>query len=524
MIKQHCLNKELGHHRGHNTAFNPDYREDINTHYRKEINPHYRDSSTEKTYIYFSILHRGSKGFYMRLSHRGHKGTHLSSCTISLRTNKRSVAMSNSEYLKDTLLQQAGSFADFDAMRSYIRSFAKELLTTSQPDWFYKGRLMVAQEAQQSATSIEQHEFLRRYKQTLTLAQTQQYESLLDIANDNSSLTDSVSTSNIQPMAKTAESMTIVQLIDTYINEKIANNEWSAKTLENRKTSFRVTLVQAFTACELHETDINIITRTDLINVRDKLAEKLKTSTLNSRMSDITSLFSYAEMCQLLTGKSPAIKLNIRDKDKAVDKHIPEDELNKFVQYMHNDFHHNSKQEFAPYLKWIVSLAAITGARQAEILQLRKADIKTINNVVYISINAEHDGNTLKNATSERCVPLVDKAYGFNLQQFMDEVVSTCQEDSDYIFRLTKTTKSITQLFSKVFKRYKEDNKSFPQTATFHSLRHSMSTLCLNKGMPEAFTGKLLGHAQSITYGRYGSSGVDMVTLHDELKTKVFNV
>ncbi|NLS63646.1 site-specific integrase, partial [Vibrio aestuarianus subsp. francensis] len=489
MTIQHCLNKELGHHKGHHTghpvAFNPDYR----------------DTSTVKTYIYFSILHRGSKGFYMRLSHRGHKGIHLSSCTISLRTHKRSVAMSNSEYLKDTLLQQAGSFTDFDAMRSYIRSFAKELLTTSQPDWFYKGRLMVTQEAQQSATSIEQHEFLRRYKQTLTLGQAQQYDSLLDITNANSVSSGNHSTSNTQPIAKTEISTNIVQLIDAYINEKIANNEWSAKTLENRKTSFRVTLVQAFTACELHETDINIITRTDLINVRDKLAEKLKTSTLNSRMSDITSLFSYAEMCKLLTGKSPAIKLNIKDKDKAVDKHIPENELNQFVQYMHNDFYHNSKQEFAPYLKWVVSLAAITGARQAEVLQLRKADIKTINDVVYISINAEHDGNTLKNATSERCVPLVDKAYGFNLQQFMDEVVSTCQEDSDYIFRLTQTTRSITQLFSKVFKRYKEDNKSFPQTATFHSLRHSMSTLCLNKGMPEAFTGKLLGHAQSITYG-----------------------
>ncbi|WP_261925442.1 site-specific integrase, partial [Vibrio aestuarianus] len=491
MTIQHCLNKELGHHKGHHTghpvAFNPDYR----------------DTSIVKTYIYFSILHRGSKGFYMRISHRGHKGIHLSSCTISLRTNKRSVAMSNSEYLKDTLLQQAGSFADFDTMRSYIRSFAKELLTTSQPDWFYKGRLMVTQEAQQSATSIEQHEFLRRYKQTLTLGQAQQYEELLDIANDHPTLSESASASNNQQVANKTK-ITIAQLIETYINEKIANNEWSAKTLENRKTSFRVTLLQAFTTCELHETDINNITRSDLINVRDKLAEKLKTSTLNSRMSDITSLFSYAGMCQLLTGKSPAIKLNIKDKDKAVDKHIPEDELNHFVQYMHNDFHHNSKQEFAPYLKWVVSLAAITGARQAEVLQLRKADIKTINDVVYISINAEHDGNTLKNATSERCVPLVDKAYEFNLQQFMDEVVSTCQEDSDYIFRLTQTTRSITQLFSKVFKRYKEDNKSFPQTATFHSLRHSMSTLCLNKGMPEAFTGKLLGHAQSITYGRYG--------------------
>ncbi|MGL4225552.1 MAG: hypothetical protein ACRCSE_10595 [Vibrio sp.] len=159
--------------------------------------------------------------------------------------------MSNSEYLKDALLQQAGSFANFDAMKSYIRSFAKELLTTSQPDWFYKGRLMVTQEAQQSATSIEQHEFLRRYKQTLTLGQVQQYDSLLDIANDNPLNSGSHSTSNTQPTAKTESSTNIIQLIDTYINEKIANNEWSAKTLENRKTSFKVTLVQTFTACEL---------------------------------------------------------------------------------------------------------------------------------------------------------------------------------------------------------------------------------------------------------------------------------
>lgn len=290
--------------------------------------------------------------------------------------------MSNSEYLKDKLLQQAGSFINFDAMRAYIRSLAKELLTTSQPDWFYTAHLMVTQEAQQSVTSIEQHEFLRRYKQTLTLGQAQQYESLLDIANNNPRNSDSHSTSNTQPITKIESSTNIIQLIKTYINEKIANNEWSAKTLENRKTSFRVTLVQAFTACELHETDINNITRSDLINVRDKLADKLKTSTLNARMSDITSLFSYAEMCQLLMGKSPAIKLNIKDKDKAVDKHIPESELSRFIQYMHNEFHHNSKQEFAPYLKWVVSLAAITGARQAEVLQLRKADIKTINDVL----------------------------------------------------------------------------------------------------------------------------------------------
>ncbi|CAH8204821.1 conserved hypothetical protein [Vibrio aestuarianus] len=50
-----------------------------------------------------------------------------------------------------------------------------------------------------------------------------------------------------------------------------------------------------------------------------------------------------------------------------------------------------------------------------------------------------------------------------------------------------------------------------------HSFRHSMATLCLNKKMPESFAKEILGHTQSITYGLYGSAGVDVERLYKEM-------
>ncbi|GIB70005.1 putative integrase [Vibrio cholerae] len=50
-----------------------------------------------------------------------------------------------------------------------------------------------------------------------------------------------------------------------------------------------------------------------------------------------------------------------------------------------------------------------------------------------------------------------------------------------------------------------------------HSFRHTMATLCLNKKMPESFAKEILGHTQSITYGLYGSAGVDVETMYKEM-------
>ncbi|MEI6999689.1 integrase, partial [Klebsiella pneumoniae] len=77
-----------------------------------------------------------------------------------------------------------------------------------------------------------------------------------------------------------------------------------------------------------------------------------------------------------------------------------------------------------PYHYYVTALAAITGARLNEVAQLQVKDVRTTEaGTVYIHINEDDSslpGKSIKNAHSDRCVPLVDGAYGFVLADFMD--------------------------------------------------------------------------------------------------------
>ena len=251
-----------------------------------------------------------------------------------------------------------------------------------------------------------------------------------------------------------------------------------------------------------------------------------KASTVNLRMGDFVSLFEFAEINELIA-KSPAIKLKIREnkpinkKEKA--KSIPTEAIPALLNHI-EEFASSRRvrKPHSHYLGWIARIAAITGCRISELTQLRKADVKqTDTGHWYISIHEDYDGNSVKNSNSIRDVPLINSAYGFDLKTFITEVVNTLDEDMDFLFRTEgKARNTLSNWFSIAMKNFKEDLKN---TISFHSFRHSFSTLCLSKGMPESFTKLILGHAGgSITYDLYGSAGVSIDTLHEELCRRVF--
>ncbi len=78
--------------------------------------------------IYFTTFQK-EKGntVYLRVFHTTHHQVHTSaavrteSVTVSLRTNNRREGMMNSDYLKQRLLDKAGSFRDFNHMREYLK-------------------------------------------------------------------------------------------------------------------------------------------------------------------------------------------------------------------------------------------------------------------------------------------------------------------------------------------------------------------------------------------------------------------
>ncbi|EJL6323900.1 tyrosine-type recombinase/integrase [Vibrio cholerae] len=503
----------------------------INPDSRNGINPHIRD--TQK--IYFTTLKKHNT-FYLRVSHRDQLQN--ASVTVSLRTESIREAKMRSDYLKDRLLEQAGSFIDFNHMRETLKEIAKaELVRRPKVDWYYRGSIIVAQEALQEAQTVEQVRFIQSYADIMKKGLQSDTEGLLSIIDSvdserskhseqskHSKHSEPQDHKDHKDIKEHKESLTIDGLIDNYIADKISSGEWMESTKEKKGAKLQH-LKTIFEACSLKDKPIDKLTRNDLLEVRSALINRgLKTLTVNGYMQDIRAIFNNAEALGLI-GKSPAVKLNIKDRDIKEPKALTESEVIALIEYFKHGYFTEARRskktlEGMKYLKWVPQIAAITGARLNEILQLRKGDIRQSANGLcwYIDINDRGD-NVVKNKSSNRIVPLVNGAYGFDLELFLSEVVNTCNDDLDNVFRLknSERTKNTSRIIHQINEYRKNRPNSVPENLTMHSLRHTMATLCLNKKMPESFAKEILGHTQSITYGLYGSAGVDVETMYEEM-------
>lgn len=432
----------------------------------------------------------------------------------------------NTDYLKERLLEQAGSFVNFDHMRAALKEIAQtELVRRPKVDWFYRANIIIAQEALQEAQTVEQVRFIQSYADIMKKGLQSDTEGLLSIVDSVSEVSSEQSKHRV---SESTNVKTFSQMVEDYINEKEVSGSWTAATLGTKAATVRK-LVSYFKACSLQDKPIDQITRQDLLEVRTALSnDGLKLSTVNGQIRNIVAVFKYAELLDVIP-KSPAVKLLLKDRENKDSKALTESEVNNVLSYFKHGYFTEAKRskktiEAMKFIKWIPQLSAITGARLNEILQLRKGDIKQSDNGLcwFIDINDKGD-NVLKNKSSARVVPLVNGAYGFDLELFLNEVVNTCNDDSDNIFRLKNSDRQLNSIkIGKLLKAYRDNHSEAPETLTMHSFRHTMATLCLNKKMPESFAKEILGHTQSITYGLYGSAGVDVETMHEEM-TKLFN-
>ncbi|EIF8948408.1 tyrosine-type recombinase/integrase [Vibrio cholerae] len=478
------------------------------------INPDYRNIPK----IYFTTIKKQNT-FYLRVSHRD--TAQNESVTVSLRTNNRREAMMNTDYLKERLIEQAGSFVSFDHMRAALKEIAQtELVRRPKVDWFYRGNIIVAQEALQEAQTVEQVRFIKSYSDIMKKGLQSDTEGLLSIVSSVDSVSEVISE---RSKHRVNNVKTFSQMVEDYINEKEVSGSWTAATLGTKAATVRK-LVSYFEACSLQDKPIDQITRQDLLEVRTALSnDGLKLSTVNGQIRNIVAVFKYAELLDVIP-KSPAVKLLLKDRENKDSKALTESEVNNVLSYFKHGYFTEAKRskktiEAMKFIKWIPQLAAITGARLNEILQLRKGDIKQSDNGLcwFVDINDKGD-NVLKNKSSARVVPLVNGAYGFDLELFLNEVVNTCNDDSDNIFRLKNSDRQLNSIkIGKLLKAYRDNHSEAPETLTMHSFRHTMATLCLNKKMPESFAKEILGHTQSITYGLYGSAGVDVETMYKEM-------
>jgi integrase len=169
---------------------------------------------------------------------------------------------------------------------------------------------------------------------------------------------------------------------------------------------------------------------------------------------------------------------------------------------------------------WLPLLAAYTGARAGELIQLGANDICHRDGIDFISINAEN-GKSLKTKSSIREVPIHPELVKCG---FLEYVAARRAAGDDRLFLELKreTSDRITEKFSKAFLRYRRSIGITDPRKVFHSFRHSFKEACRAASIGEEIHDSLTGHSNGSVGRGYG--GVPLTTKAEAISKITYNV
>lgn len=436
--------------------------------------------------------YRRSGRYYLRLRPQG---TLKGFFTLSLRTTDKATAMTISEDILSTLkaYHLDNPEASWDELRERLIEFAEYNLTMAHGD-----SSLVAYEM----INDEHHLALRKASAKLPLSINQQRAvskalEILEASQErmrgrSGKLVEIVKDLNGEPCGTP---LALSLPISVNASPALTFKSLSALYMEERKDSIEAsTMRDVKSSCEaisviLGDLDMRGHTREDMKNLRDKLLEDRKGSTVNKLMTRLSTVMDWAVNNGYLTkGFDKGLKLS-KDADSSREA-FSQDQV-KALMARANSLPVDAWQ------RWALSLGVITGARIEELRQLTKADVKQVGGVWVIDIN-RNDGKTAKTKNALRVIPLTDGAYGFDLQAFREFVDSS----DSRLFTLGAGQ------FSNLLNGALRDvlSLSADRTQTFHSLRHSLAGALKAAEVPVGTAESILGHASgSISYDLYGA-------------------
>lgn len=516
----------------------------------------------------YTYLYQRNGVYYFRLRVRQSNNDRMTS--VSLRTKDRRTAMAHSRHIKAALkaIHADNPKASYEDMRGHLRDIAEWELSTGRSDIFepdmrdiYRDQYGELGENLTDALaseplSIDQHRYineaLKVLKACMMRIEAGDSQSLIDYVDrfdgidrqdDQASVPLSVSAPEVKPAALAAlavtPSVTVASLFEQYEAENAQN--WKPATLRENQSS-HAALIEIFDYLGLNA-DANTITRADVLRVRDVLQQLPKNRKQRFKDAPLVDLLGREEKTDCLdvvtinnkylikmaavfkwAVRNDLIKKNMTEGlELKVPQRKASEARNAFSteqvgQLLVAAKSYSQKTSGKPYHYYVTALAAITGARLNEVAQLQVKDVRvTEAGTVYIHINEDDSslpGKSIKNAHSDRCVPLVDGAYGFVLADFMDllearrNANASCASNGDdaMVFDgLRLMRNGYGEQVSKWFNR-----TLLPKVLTdrdglaFHSFRHTVATQLKQHGVELAYAQAIMGHSSgSITYDRY---------------------
>ena len=332
-----------------------------------------------------------------------------------------------------------------------------------------------------------------------------------------------------------ANLITLKSAFENYISNTSISNNWSDSTFGLVRHVGRLMSMNFG-----DELDIKKIKRDDLLNFRNILLQlptklsqnslykdksldeimalakdrpKISKSTIKKYIVRVSEFFKYCYDSDYID-KNPAIDLQINlNQDDVTNKNPYEDSdvnaLLDIVSKIRSSGDTKSQRVSKDELFFVTHIAAYSGMRLNEIVQLNTDDIVEKHNIVYFSLNTKIDvktgkSKTLKTRNSARIVPIHSKLSSIGLFEFIESKKKLAKQSGKAVRLFNCDNKDFSEYFRK--KINTQVIKDGDKTRTFHSFRHTFINKLIQSGQRVEHIAALVGHEQQykITMNTYG--------------------
>lgn len=304
-----------------------------------------------------------------------------------------------------------------------------------------------------------------------------------------------------KPAATTASAVPFKTLIDGWAKEK----EPKAATVQ-----LYTTYITRFGEFVGHD-DASRVTRKDVVAWKQHLLDAGDApATINgAKLAALKAVFAWSVENELLV-ENPANRVSVVRKAKLDErmKAFTPDEAQAILTA--------AVREKSPVRRWVPLLCAQSGARVAEVCQLRKEDLREQKGIWFMRFTAE--AGSLKNANSQRDVPLHPKVIEAGFMEFVKG-----KSDGPLFYdpkrRQKDSTKPSAKIVSKNLANWVHTlglevgrvHRKDPN----HAWRHYFKTVARAHGVQDSVSDRITGHAAANEGQNYG--GLWLETLYEAI-------
>jgi integrase len=243
--------------------------------------------------------------------------------------------------------------------------------------------------------------------------------------------------------------------------------------------------------------DIGRISPVDIVGWKDKLVASGKSAATisNGYLACAKALLRFAVSNKLLAA-NPAEGIKLSRKKKAGEKMLGYDrgEVARLLKL--------ASEAHEPWKKWLPWLAAATGSRIGEVAQLHGASVFEKDGIAVVHIAPASDGGTIKNADSERTIPL----HSALLEQGFIEFVRSKGKGPLFYGRTSgdpKRKHASKAITNRLATWIRQNGFKDPRKAPNHALRHWFKSEAARVGIPDSVADAIQGHTDGRAASEY---------------------